>query len=437
MRNIFDQYSQPENKVTHALITALTEDRKLLKPFLKMLDVKQPSGYEHLHIDQQCVPGSDLQSSLTDGELEKRGLPDGCIYDDEEWAVLIEVKVQAEISVDQLRRHRKTAEKYGYTNTNVVLITIDKPKRLPKWVKHIEWREVYTWFCNYRTTSYWANQLVQYIEVFETKMPEKDYEIRGTMTQFNGFHFSEKHPYTYQQGKRLVKLLHQELRQHKKLVSALDLDVNSTGRKGITRNPDGGVWDTITTVKASKFDSHTSHPHATVDLEPTQISPALTIPNSIRGGVRKKLAGIGIEGFADIIKEINRNMEPLYERVPSITPKIYIIQRYYKQMGAPARHDALLEVNIRTIASDVSSGVWKHQPMWCDAIYSILLNKKTNIQLGLRTFVAYDDRVMQSGPDAVNTVAEILIACKPIFDLFYETKIDASSERKKLAAVKV
>ena len=35
MRNIFDQYSQPENKLTHSLVSCLYEDKHLLNSFLK------------------------------------------------------------------------------------------------------------------------------------------------------------------------------------------------------------------------------------------------------------------------------------------------------------------------------------------------------------------------------------------------------------------
>jgi hypothetical protein len=34
MRNIFDQYPQPENRVTHALVSAFHEDSDLLRSFL-------------------------------------------------------------------------------------------------------------------------------------------------------------------------------------------------------------------------------------------------------------------------------------------------------------------------------------------------------------------------------------------------------------------
>ena len=37
MRNVFDQYSQSENRVTHALAAALLEDGKLLRPPLSLV----------------------------------------------------------------------------------------------------------------------------------------------------------------------------------------------------------------------------------------------------------------------------------------------------------------------------------------------------------------------------------------------------------------
>jgi hypothetical protein len=44
LRNIFDQYSLPENRVTHALMTAIDEDRSLLGTFLReLIKVKPPT----------------------------------------------------------------------------------------------------------------------------------------------------------------------------------------------------------------------------------------------------------------------------------------------------------------------------------------------------------------------------------------------------------
>ena len=73
MRNIFDQYSQPENKLTHSLASCLYEDKKLLDSFLK----KFCSGFfiktQNINIEQQTIPGL-IQDSVD--ESQKKGLPD-------------------------------------------------------------------------------------------------------------------------------------------------------------------------------------------------------------------------------------------------------------------------------------------------------------------------------------------------------------------------
>ncbi len=76
MRNVFDQYSQPENRLTHALLTALDQDRSLLVPFLKWLGIKDVPKPTTLTIVEQSVPG-DYQPDISEEEAERRGLPDG------------------------------------------------------------------------------------------------------------------------------------------------------------------------------------------------------------------------------------------------------------------------------------------------------------------------------------------------------------------------
>ena len=55
MRNIFDQYSQPENKLTHALACCLHEDGDLLREFAGWLSPRSvPEG--RLRIVEQTLP---------------------------------------------------------------------------------------------------------------------------------------------------------------------------------------------------------------------------------------------------------------------------------------------------------------------------------------------------------------------------------------------
>jgi len=47
-------------------------------------------------------------------EDEARGLPDLWIHGDGDWSLIIESKVAAKISEDQLKRHRRTAQRNGF-----------------------------------------------------------------------------------------------------------------------------------------------------------------------------------------------------------------------------------------------------------------------------------------------------------------------------------
>src|SRR2546422_9864387 len=110
MRNLFDQYEQPENRLTHALACTLDADRALLRPFLQWAGARDTPPVSQLRITEQQVPGELVSGD----EDEGRGLPDACVFDNEGWALLVEAKVQAGISQDQLRRHSATAQRRGF-----------------------------------------------------------------------------------------------------------------------------------------------------------------------------------------------------------------------------------------------------------------------------------------------------------------------------------
>ncbi len=79
MRNIFDQYEQPENRLTHALVTVLDQDRSLLSPFLKWLGIADSPKPQALRMTQQQVPGTVLDDA---DEVEQKGLPDAAVFGD-------------------------------------------------------------------------------------------------------------------------------------------------------------------------------------------------------------------------------------------------------------------------------------------------------------------------------------------------------------------
>ena len=65
LRNIFDQYTQPENRITHALMTALSEDRNLLGSFLdELVKVTSPVSPGKLLVLEQRYPGEGQEPDV-------------------------------------------------------------------------------------------------------------------------------------------------------------------------------------------------------------------------------------------------------------------------------------------------------------------------------------------------------------------------------------
>ena len=142
MRNIFDQYNQPKNKLTHSLASSLYEDKKLLESFLKTFCKNFFKNTSDLKIEQQTVPG---QISKDIDEKQKKGLPDAIIYNEEE-CLIIESKVSSTLTIDQLNRHEKTLRRRGFDKIKGIGIVIDllPNVKLENW-KQLTWNSVYSW----------------------------------------------------------------------------------------------------------------------------------------------------------------------------------------------------------------------------------------------------------------------------------------------------
>ncbi|MGH9425568.1 MAG: hypothetical protein ACRD2L_04580 [Terriglobia bacterium] len=182
MRNIFDQYSQPENQLTHALMVSLDSDRWLLNSFVRWV-TGQNMRKQKLVVFEQSLPGDE--EDLSEEEAQRRGLPDGCIIDEDSWGLLIESKFAAKPTMDQLRRHLQTARRRGIEDVSLLLITVHAvPGRLPDKVIVKQWWEVYAWLCKHAAPSLWARHCLEYIQVAETKEAEADYLKEGRLTVF-------------------------------------------------------------------------------------------------------------------------------------------------------------------------------------------------------------------------------------------------------------
>lgn len=197
MRNIFDQYLHPENRLTHGLVCALCEDRKLLNNFVRWVTgVSPPKG---LSVVEQQLPG---ESELNEDEAEKRELPDAWLYNNENWSLIIESKVSVPLKNDQLKRHYNTALRRGFDNLTLLAIDVVYPKnKLPDYVVYRKCSEIYSWLCKQAKYSPWALRTLRYMEIAESKWSADGYLKEGTLTVFSGIPFNEDNPYNYNEAK--------------------------------------------------------------------------------------------------------------------------------------------------------------------------------------------------------------------------------------------
>jgi hypothetical protein len=148
-------------------------------------------------------------------DFERKGLPDAWNHDDLDWSLLIESKVAATLSSDQLKRHYRAAKKRGFEDVTVLAIDVSAPqKKLPDYVVFRSWRDIYSWLSRQSKSSEWAFRTLQYMEVAERKWPADGYLKEGTLTESAGVHFDENNPYNYAEAKRLIRLMMDELRRH-------------------------------------------------------------------------------------------------------------------------------------------------------------------------------------------------------------------------------
>ncbi len=251
------------------------------------------------------------------------------------------------------------------------------------------------------------------MEIFESRRIAEDYSIRGTITMFDGLRFSSENPYTYREGKRLIRLLGDELQQRKDL-RALGVDRNGQRRGAITGRSGSGVWDMMPLQVARNAKNFTDYPHLTMAIRNENTAAATTIPNGVRNGFRTKLKGVGESGFIESLTTVEKRLRPILNKSLGSKAMVYALQRHYQSQRSAGIKGALLQADLRTIIPGSSDGV-KYQPQWAEAIYQVLINKRSNIQLGIEVTFSYECPMIQS-PKAADLFAASFIAMKPMID---------------------
>ena len=418
MRNIFDQYSQPDNRLTHALISSLNEDKKLLSSFLKKFCKNYFTNVSSLKIDQQTLPGL---KSLQLSDDKKKGLPDGVIYNDEK-CLIIECKINLELTEDQLIRHERTVKRKGFDQTFGLTITKDSISNinLKNWI-HITWKEIYNWAYVEKSKSNWSNKLLDYLNVAENKMVEDEYLTEGSITEFNGIHFDNENEYSHLEAKRLLKLLMNKIKKNKTLARELNINLSGKSRGGIKKEI--VLWDYLTFNYNSKVLSFTDEPHLTVAMGQRYVEGHLTIPYRIKGKTKKNFYKMTWKEFNEIIYKIALNFKNFFGNSEGFVPHLYTSQRRYPSQSSPSIQDAVLDIDIRTAFADLSSELkptQKQQTEWLKAVFEINQNKKSNIQFGIGGKFYFNKHTIVNNKDADQVLINTFLACKPLTKYLFE-----------------
>tara|TARA_R110002049_G_scaffold285698_4_gene467038 strand:+ start:187000 stop:187476 length:477 start_codon:yes stop_codon:yes gene_type:complete len=133
----------------------------------------------------------------------------------------------------------------------------------------------------------------------------------------------------------------------------------------------------------------------TISINRDRAQAAITIPNGVKGGFKKKLRAGGIDAFRELLYEIEGNLRPIVAKSAKSKPWMYALQRHYKSQSAPGIEDGSVGADMRTVIKGGNSKV-KYQPQWSDAIYQLLANKRSNIQFGVVMRFNYDCPIIQS-----------------------------------------
>lgn len=429
MRNLFDQYDAPENRLTHALACCLHHDSGLLRSFVPWSLGSRPPAGSRLKVAEQQVPG-ELEV-FQEAHLEP-GLPDAWIHNDEDWALIIESKVKSPVKAAQLKRHRQTAKRAGFHAVHVLVLSVDRPTpRALAGAAHRTWSEVYAWFLKRRDKSLWAGLMADYMESAERRMVEEDYLQEGTLTMFDGIRFGNENPYNYREAKRLLRLALNKLRAYKAL-HRLGMDPMAPGRPAITGRDRSSVWDFLR-LKPGASTAFTKYPHLTLSITRERVEVMITIPHRIKSACRHNLVALGFEQFRDLLHSVQRRLSGALRKAKGFQPSMYAVQRRYRSPSAAPFIDARLEFDLRTTAPSHgrrSRGALavKRQPEWLKAAYDALANKRSNLQLGVGAYFPYGCGILRSSR-ATDYFAATWLACEPILTTLFRGQVRGTRKR--------
>lgn len=398
VRQLFDQYAQPENRATHALATALARDPEFLQAFCERA-LRSHCIPKNIRVSCQSVPGRRMPS---EADAERLGLPDLWLYDGD-WCLLIEAKITASLSPLQLEAHHARARKQGFSRIHVVPLTASMQADTG-----MVWTDVYQLVRSGVWRSIWPGLAADYLEVLEARMIADGQLTIGSLTGFSGFRFGE-YGFTYGEASRLLRQAMIKLRDDARL-DALGVDRTLPGRPAITGQDGPVVWDFLRLAQ-SKDSPHTAHPHLTIGIVDDSVEAMVTLPNGLNTKSRGALADLSSDSWNMLTRELMAGFAPLLAAQPRAVPMIRVLQRRYPSQRARPFDDAHILFDLRT-----ATGLEpvKLQPQWFNAAIAAWTAKNSNMQIQFGMSFKLSSCPLMQKEGAVTILADVLLAMRPL-----------------------
>ncbi len=403
--NLFDQYSQYENRVTNALLQTLATSPRLARSFLKeFIGIQFNPRRERLILTAQKRPGTHGDRGGTPAtETERDTVPDAWLVCEEgDWVVVVESKVErGKVRLDQLRGHLGGIG----TNARRYLLVLTPDEQRPREVRILRarhprvywhpWSKVHGWTS--RALSSENNRAASWHLLRNLKgFLEMDEMLSG----FQGIDFRDG--YDTRRAKAILKSLMEKIRP-----GVLRLYPELRGGRGGITIFGMGVWDCFGVEPKFTQDLHIT---LAIDEIETQIS--LTVPNSAKQRWWR-LRHILEDPVLSI--RFQHTLAKLRGGVPELW--IRFDQRHYITRQLPV-YDARLDFKIDTADFLRPVPDVKVFSLWFKTAQEAILNRgRINLQLMFRARFPYDKVRKIQTPMFVQTALQTVKNFKPLYEL--------------------
>ena len=403
---LYDQYSNAENRLTHALLHTIGSSPFLFSRFLKnIIGISDNLSGGIFDISTQKVPFSH-----GDDDQEKvESIPDAWIINEQKGiGIAIEVKdIKNNIRIGQLTKHASRIQNYNKQYLLVITpdlkrpVKIDALKRKEKQKLNIvwcSWNQIYQWLSKVQKSQLSKRKKDEFLLKSMREYLDRRREVLG----FQGIKFDKD--FNVNEAKIILNAEMEELEQFVKNTFK-DL---VRRRPAITTFSQESVWDCF-----GVEDGFTSDLHLTIGINETYHEISLVVPNASKKPWQRLK-----EIFSDPKEE--ENLFSILINLRKEVPHLYLefIQRHFIAQKIGIR-DGFMEFNIDTMGKKFKNKKTKAKEfsIWYPAIKSAVLNKsKINGQIMFKARFFYNDTKDIDKPGFIKTAEKTIKAFKPLYE---------------------